>query len=55
MNGVDVVDHGPDHGGVHVLDDDLPLSGLPHVGVQHGPEHRRSVAETVPVDSKCYS
>ena len=38
-----------------VHDDDLSLSGLPHVGVQHGPEHRRSVAEKVPVDSKCYS
>ena len=48
MNGVDVVDHGPDHGGVH--NNDLSLSG-----VQHGPEHRRSVAEKVPVDSKCYS
>ena len=46
------MDHGPDCGGVHVLDDDLPLSGLPHVGVQHGPEHGRSVAEELLVDSE---
>ena len=52
LPGVDVVDHGAEGGGVHLLDVDLPLSGLPHVGVQHGPEHWRSVAEKVPVDSE---
>ena len=53
LPGVDVVDHGAEGVGVHGVDVDLSLPGLPHVGVQHGTEDWRLGAEEIFVNSEC--
>ena len=53
LPGVDVVDHGAEGFGVHGVDVDLSLPGLPHVGVQHGTEDWRLGAEEIFVNSEC--
>ena len=52
LPGVDVMDHGADGVGVHGVDVDLSLPGLPHVGVQHGTEDWRLGAEEIFVNSE---
>ena len=47
------MDHGAEGVGVHGVDVDLSLPGLPHVGVQHGTEDWRLGAEEIFVNSEC--